>query len=63
MENLSVSHLPSVILLICFALVVGLAILWKSSKALIRRRATRVMRRGNEIYREWRQDTVRQPLQ
>jgi hypothetical protein len=63
MENLSPDSLPAVILLICLVFAVGLAIFWKSSKALIRRRAARAMKRGNETYRKWRKDTVRQPLQ
>ena len=62
MENLSDHNLPALIVLAVFALVVGLAIFWKSWSLLSRRRTARAMRRGNEIYRDWRQDTVRQPL-
>ncbi len=62
MENLSAHNLPAVIVLAGFAFVVGLAVFWKSWNLLIKRRAARAMKRGNEIYRDWRQDTVRQPL-
>ena len=50
------------VMLAVFALMVGLAIFWKFWSLLSRRRTARAMRRGNEIYRDWRQDTVRQPL-
>ena len=62
MENLSSHNLPAVIVLAVFAVVVGLAVFWKSWNLLGKRRAARAMKRGNEIYRDWRQDTVRQPL-
>jgi hypothetical protein len=63
MENLSPHSIPALILLLCFALAVGLVVLWKSWSLVVKRRAARAMKRGNEIYRDWRQDTVRQPLQ
>jgi hypothetical protein len=63
MENLSPNSIPALILPLCFALAVGLVVVWKSWNLLIKRRAARAMKRGNEIYRDWRQDTVRQPLQ
>lgn len=62
-ENLSDDQL----LVLVFLMAMGLAMLavffWKSWHWQIRRKGARAMKRGNEIYRDWKRDTVRQPME
>jgi hypothetical protein len=63
MENLSHEHLPALAVLMGFLLVFLLVLLWKVWNRQIQRKTARAMKNGNKLFREWRQDTVRQPLQ
>ncbi len=63
MENFSEDQLLVLVFLIAMGLAVLAVLLWKSWHWQIQRSAGKAMKRGNEIYRDWRQDTVRQPLE
>ena len=63
MENLSHEHLPALAVLMGLVLVFLLVLLWKVWKRQVQRKAAHAMKSGNRLFREWRQDTVRQPLQ
>ena len=62
MENLSALDLPAVMMLAGLFLVFGLAVFLKSWNLLVQRKAARAIKRGNDIYRKWRHDTVRQSV-
>lgn len=63
MEDLSEDHLLVLVFLIAMGLAVLVVLFWKSWHWHIQRNAAKAIKRGNEIYRDWKQDTVRQPLE
>jgi hypothetical protein len=63
MEHLTSEFTPIVVLMALMAVPFVLAVIWVAYKRRSERRAREAMKRGNEIYREWRADTVRQPLE
>ncbi len=63
MEDLNTDQIVILLLLLSLAMTFVVVLLWRVWRRRVQRGAALAMKQGNRIYREWRHDTVRQPLE